>query len=545
MERLEHRTASQGAHPLKLPGGCPRPGFRLVFHVIVLIIAFAFLKPCIRAEDISLFPAASWEHDRDAGLKELTLGYPLFRYSSDGERTDLRIPFIFSIEKHVEVGTFAMDLLWPMSIFRQHPRAGGEGLRRQWYFMLFFSGSNREDKKEGDLSKTVFFPFWFSGRDAGRNPHHIMFPFFWYADNALVYFPFPSTGPQSFFAIFPLFGTFRNLGGNDVIRFYLWPAYIQVRHKDRVKHNIVWPIFGYGTGEEYKSFAVWPLVSWSRRPNGERRLNYLWPLGYHRRNLDKDGEPYAVDLFLPFIIRLRSSRESWDNYFIWGRRETPLRSQWAVLWPLFRTVRWKKDDGRGFAILHFLFRYQKSVEGDVLQIFPLYSRRQKGSQVRTFAPWPLGQYRYDDFGNYTFTRHYFFPFFMRKVEDWQETGIKDTRTFVFPFFHTWRRSDGAFSTSCIRMFYWDKSADLTRNWGSLLPLYLSQGDAAGNYSRRVFWKIYHREHKDGSDLSEVNTLILQWKNRDGQKAVNLLGGLFGYENGPQGRTTRILYIPIR
>ena len=132
---------------------------------------------------------------------------------------------------------------------------------------------------------------------------------------------------------------------------------------------------------------------------------------------------------------------------------------------------------------------------------------------------------------------------MRRKWEYPE-GIREIRTVVFPFYAKRKVSDGSWSTSALRIFYYDKAKDLDRNWGTLFPFYKSEGRPDGCSSKRFFWKLYHHEQAGDYDKREVNTILFQWKRENEAKEYNLLGGLVGLKKKPGKRLWKIFYIPL-
>lgn len=503
---------------------------------------FILISPLLSAGEVSLFPAFSAEKNEDTSTSELNVAYPLFHIRKDAKQTRLIIPLLFSMVNDAETGFRAMDILWPFNIYRRNPRSGQDGFRSWFYFLLLFQQSDKNTPDSGDYSKTTFFPFWYSGTDQNGKSHYIFFPFFYYADDAIMYLPFPSTEKQSYFGILPFYGIFRNLAGNDLIRTVMWPFFVHVHHDTKDKYFFPWPFLGYGKGDDYKAWRFWPLFSWSRWPDGSRKLNYLWPLGYHRNMVRENGGKATFDMFLPFFLRYRSPDEKWDAYSIfYAQRDTPHRHQSGILWPLFHSVKFKQNRGWGFTALLLIFRYQDAEHESIRQFFPFFIKKKKPDQTRIYAPWPLFQYRYDKFANHEKWRWYLFPFLMHKKEK-RKDGTENVRNLLFPFFTSMRSSDGSFYTVAPHLFYNDGDESIIRNLDSILPLYRSFGDAEGNYSRRIFWKIYHREHKKDYDLSEINTLVFQWKKENDSTQYNILGGLFGLVKKSEETRLKLLFM---
>ena len=501
------------------------------------------VSPPAQAMEISLFPLMSCEKATSGSLEwEVNFVYPLFHAASSGDLKEANIPILFSYEKSARLRTVFFDLLWPIFTYHKRPRGEGEGFRSELTLVPFFSRSFKESP-DGNYKKYSLFPIFFIGSDQDRHPFYILFPFFWYADQARVFYPFPSQNPQTFFAILPFFGVFHNLAGNDLIKTWLWPLVVYAEHEGRQKYYFLWPFLGYGTGEGYKAYRFWPLFTWAEFPDGSTRLNYLWPLGYHRRQMLKGGERAALDMFLPLYIRFRSPKERWDYFLLfYGMRDTPLRHQWSLLWPLFRITNFTQTQMQRITLL-LLFDYQNGEKDYILQLFPLFGKREKPDKARSFILWPFYQYKYDDYISHKFTRHYFFPFYMRRQWEYPE-GIREIRTVVFPFYAKRVVSDGSWSTSALRIFYYDKAKNMDRNWGRLFPFYKSEGRLDERTTTRIFWKLYHREQAGDYDKREVNTILFQWKRENEAKEYNLLGGLVGLKKKPEKTLWKFFFIPL-
>jgi len=515
-----------------------------VFQRVFIFLIFALLlKSFALAADVSLFPAASYQHDSETSRTEINLGYPLFNLTSKNGTTQARIPFVFSHRNEADTKKILWDFVWPLITIRSKPRGeGGEERRSQYRFLMMFEKSDK-DTQNDSYKKFTFFPFLFTGTDKNDRSHFIFFPFVWYANDAYVFLPFPSQQPQSYTAFLPFFGDFRNLGNNDRILTILWPLFAKVNNPGKYQYHFLWPVFGYGNGDGYKALSVWPLFSFAKNDGEYTRMNYIWPLGYHRETVLKDGGVKTFDLLFPLFVRQRTPKEKWDYYLLFGRKETPKRSQWGILGPVFRKADYVDDNGYGFDILFSMFKFENSIEARTRQVFPLFGHRRKPKELFYYTLWPVFRHKTTEFETYTYKRTFFFPFYIGRDMVYNDGSWEKRRTF-FPFFGTISKSDGSWQTSALRFFYYDKADAWERNFGSIVSVYNSQGDAQGHYSRRVFGKIYHREHDANIDSSEVNTLVLQLKREEETREYNFLGGLFGVKKNPEKTTFKVFFIPL-
>ena len=511
--------------------------------IFILVFAIIYSLVQVEAGEVSLFPLFSAENNEIPGEKEINILYPLFQYRSTPEKTQTRIPVLFSYEKDKEENETLFDVLWPIFTWSRRPRSGNQGFDVSMNFFLLFSQVHKT-LLEKQYTRRTLFPFLYYGNDWRNHKHFILFPFLWYADKATIYMPFPSTRPQTYRAFIPFYGEFFNLAGNDSIRTILWPCFIRVKHEDRVKYYILWPFFGWGSGENYRSFKIWPLATWGKHPDGSFRMNYLWPFGYHRRSPLENGEELAFDMLFPFFLRLRSPQEKWDHYFfLYGRRISPKRRQLGMLWPLFKTAFYPDTGGRSVTLFALLFSYRWGDDIENFRIFPFYGKRKYKDKERVFIGWPFYQYRFDRFNNLEFSRNYLVPFYMRKLWKW-DNGEEKKSTTVFPFYSSSRNRDGTWKTMGPRLMYHDSEDAVERNWESALPLYRASGDDEGHYEKRIFWKLYHREKRPGLDFLEVNTMLFQWKRKNKTRSFDLLGGLFGLSSEPGKTHYKIFYFTI-
>lgn len=514
--------------------------FQRFFIFIVFVVSFSLVA---HAADVSLFPAASYQHDSDTSRTEINLGYPVFNLTSREGTDQARIPFAFSYRKEADTKRILWDFVWPLFTIRSKPREEGGDERRTQYTFLFMFDKSSKDTQSDSYKKFTFFPFLYTGTDKNDHSHFIFFPFIWYANDAYVFLPFPSQKPQSYLAFWPFFGDFRNLGGNDRIQTILWPLFTKVNNPGKQQYHFLWPVFGYGNGEGYKALSAWPLFSYAQKEDEYTRMNYIWPLGYHRKTVLKDGGVKTFDLLFPLFVRQRTPKEKWDYYLLFGRKETPKRSQWGILGPVFRKAHFTGTEGYGIDILFSLFKLENSEEARTRQVFPLFGHRRKPKELFYYFLWPVFRHKTTDFETYTYKRTYFFPFYIGRNMEYHDGSWEKRRTF-FPFFGTVSKSDGSWKTSALRLFYYDKADAMERNWSSLMPVYNSEGDSEGHYSRRVFGKIYHREYDTNVDQSEVNTLVLQLKREGETREYNFLGGLFGVKKTPEKTSFKVFFIPL-
>jgi len=209
-----------------------------------------------------------------------------------------------------------------------------------------------------EKEKSRFSPL-FRSHNSTESQSASLFPFFWGRD-----------GGRSYWGCFPVYGHLYNRFGFDEARFIIWPAYSRtVRDSDNITYSVLWPVFTYSSGREFKLFPIY-----GRERNLDATYTYmLWPL-FHR----KKSPESSMHAFLPlFMID-----------------QGPNNRSISILWPFFN---YNRDDNFHHRSLDCPWPFLRFASGGYREIrfFPFYWIRQRIGSRKVAILWPLYSYSKD------------------------------------------------------------------------------------------------------------------------------------------------------
>ncbi len=339
--------------------------------------------------------------------------------------------------------------------------------------VLFPLGSFTEERSR-------FFPIY-SSRDRGEHDSWEFFPFF-YGD----------TGEKKYAGFFPFYGAMYDRYGFDEARFVLWPLYSSTTRDGVTKTSLLWPIFQYAPGQEFKIFPIY-----GRKVEEDRvRQYFLWPLIHHERGSRED-----VDAFLPFY---RYSRG-------------PDHKSISLLWPFFTYSRNYEAEHTMFSFLWPLGKYASGAYEE-RTFWPIFSYKNEHLKYKRLTIlWPIykEQHFFDD-GLYTKkTSILVLSGSKRQVN---AKGEVFSSLSIWPFWYS-QHKDGVFSWQFPYLIP-SQHAGYQRNWAPLLTL------ASGSHSEaqtdvNLLWKTFYYQ-------------------RDSQRERTALSFIFSHEQGDGYRQTGFL-----
>jgi hypothetical protein len=308
---------------------------------------------------------------------------------------------------------------------------------------------------------SVFTPLYRSEEDDG-NSHTDIFPIFWgrYED-------------KRYGGFFPLYGTLYHRYGKDVVHFFLWPLYSSSTTGDSKTYSVLWPIFTYSPGREYKVFPLY-----GREQSMEGTYQYaLWPI-FHRKRGAQD-----MDAMLPLFLYAR------------GEQNRTV----SVLWPFFT---YNRDDAAGFMSMDMPWPLIRTASGayEETRIFPLYWSKTEGrtKDMKTIL-WPVYSARTimePDLGYYEHTtRILILSSFQREVKDGQTTSTLH----LWPLFSSYE--DANEKRWRFPNLIPISDAGFRRNWEPLLTVISDEKTLALSQLDILWHTLYYRSEKGRSRLA--------------------------------------------
>jgi hypothetical protein len=506
--------------------------------VAALLVLFSGVRLCTAEATVSLFPVLYWDESDET--TRVDVAAPFVTLQSSPTRWLLALHPLFSAEKDFTKETMSYDVLYPILRFRG--RTSEVASRSRGYFDLLFLihwRSQRDGMR--DKSLTILPLIYWGNQGEGRK-YVLILPLFLYANEAKIYVPYYALKRQSFFSIFPLYGTFRNLPRRDRLQFLLWPLFV-FSSKDETKvYNFVYPFFHYITGGDRMGFKVWPLIGYFRDSGRALKIYYLWPLGHHYRTKLDTADPETLEMFLPFFARVRKKDFAFDYIFpLYAQRRFSGETSRAFLWPLLTVWRNVEKNYHGFSLLWRIFWYERGEDRMTTELFPIAGKTISPNRYRSYFLWFVYNHLISEDADTRFERRYLFPLYIYKQEIWKKTGNEEIRRIFLPFFSFAKEKDGTREKSSLWPLWYDHSEGYERNWAPLWRLYESINYANGDFEKQYGWGFYRSSSKGGVRKSEVNALIFHYRSRDDERQLNFLGGLFGLRKSREGTRLTLLY----
>lgn len=511
--------------------------------------------------------------------------------SLDGQTTETRVlwPFVSSIEtsttlthglhplfstyREKDTGRRGWDLLWPFVTWRSKPRTW-TGTDREIFTILpiYYASSGNVDGVE--TRARALLPFYFSGSQGKRGRYFVLFPFIWFAQDALLPVPLFPRRPQTFAALWPLLGDFRGYWNRDRISFALWPLYVRSEDGKGDDYNtmtsIVWPIFGWRGGPKTSGFRLWPLVNYVKKDGEFTRASYLWPLGLYREGVSgKDTTTTeSVRFFFPFYADIANEQFHFQMLFpFYGKMDQKGRKTRGYALAIYNEDDNLRRGIREHRILWFLIRWTTRIqplpeaEAATVEdapvgggVFPFYTERMSPTMKRQSIFWPFIQKRWDKEPEYEYDRLYIVPFYSDQQRRYND-GTRTSSTFIFPLFRLRKHADGRESFNSLHFWWYDNAEPVDRNYSPIWTFYESRKDArTGAERKRVCKFLYDYERTaSGEERTRWDALLVQGgthKPADPagptREKFSILWGLYGTEEeNEQVTMRRVLWIPFR
>ena len=466
--------------------------------------------------------------------------FPFYNSYSSPEQRSVGVPPFYSKYRDERVGRRTTHVLWPLWRSEKRDDSWAYTERESTSVLPLFHQMAEEDERYGPNQHQYLFPFYFQGTQAKQNGRYvIVFPFFWYAENARMVTPLFPKRPQTFAAFWPFFGHFENYWNRHTIDYVLWPLFVRsIEGKDpevdKITHyTFLWPIFGYYDSKVMGGFNVWPLVSRVEKPDEYLRAYWLWPLGHYRYEVvpewsDKRSEE---TWFLPFYADATTPKYNFDLVFpFYGDLEMKGRRSRGYALAVYNTNENYRSSIRQHRLLWFLIRWTTRIDPNpkagefVLTpepmqgggFFPFYTKTWNSEKVRVSAPWPIYTYRKDREAAQIYTRQFLFPFFGRTVKEFpvaegdsQPAKPTETKRYVWPFYRKTTLKNGHTYTNIPHFFPGLEVNDIDRNYSALWSVYRAERDPqTGARTDQFLGSVYKREKTDAGDVRKSVRLLV-------------------------------------
>jgi len=547
------------------PQGGVTSALRAIF-LLSLLVSTAFAQ---------FFPLA--DRDTVAADGETTETWVLYPFFQTRETTSTLVtglaPLFSKIQKKTNSDRDTY-ILYPFILSRRREQTlNSTDYRRLYVVPLFFTRTEKQRNRK--LYNTILIPFWYEGKQEKRGAYKILFPFFWYAENAKLAVPLFPPREQTFAALWPIIGDFRGYWNRDRIFFFLWPIYVHSSKGDGLDRNsttsLIWPILGLHHGPRVHGLRIFPLFSYATKKDAEgekgfHRSYWLWPLGHRRtgRISDSNAGKQDVTFFFPFYGKFRQPNIKLDFILpFYGKLHVGQRVSRGYFFALYNNEFNYRNGYREDRFLLFIFRKRQPLKG-YEQTFgdkdprtgsaflPFYSRFKNKTSTRQVILWPFFTYRYNQYTDYEHIRKFFVPFFVSLTKKYSDGRVRNDR-FIFPFYRQRTSVDGERRTNYIHAFYYMSSDAIEYSYSPLWTWQETQQNLrTGEKTIRWFKNAVRWERRaDGSLRQAINLFLISHKRERAASGEleswdsRVLGGLVGREKREDGSfRTRLLWIPF-
>ena len=525
-----------------------------------------------------LHPFISWWKNRESGQSALHLFWPLLRRTYR--------PTAFKGED------WKVFYLFPL-LYWGEGRLDQEKAVSRYLLPIYYQG------KQGKHEHLIIFPFIWYARDA-----RLIWPLFPTRPQTFAAF-WPLYGDfrgwwnrdRIVFFLWPLFITSRKGVGSNAVRThsFAWP-FISFYQGKKYKGFRFWPLISTikKRGEFHRMYWLWPLGHYRTGVTPDEKstqtLTAFFPF-YAAMSSPK----IEYELVFPFYGRLNSGKRETRGYAlaIYNTLEDQRRQsiEHRLLWFL---IRWKSslqgaetqpDNSKkpsgiegawdrsstrtlarapdqatsatasGRAIpsnsetpgTSTLSLFPKDSEDDSDErgwaFFPFYSKYSSPKKERKWILWPFYWHRLDRATQFDFERTYVIPFYSSQERRWKDKAISSS-SFVFPFYHSTTRRDGAMRTHALHLWWYDSVDGLDRNYAPLWTFYEKNwNEKTGAERKKILKGLYESEHQPGGEIRRsFNFLFFSAESSEKSSETSLFWGLFSRSRNVDQTSTRLFWV---
>lgn len=450
--------------------------------------------------DFSLGPLFNIDHDEGENSKEINALGPFITYKKSDTSSEFGLRPLFYWVKDKEADFTGLDFLYPFSTYGR----SYEDWRAQSFFYLLSYRSTEVQDGFRDREFTLF-PLIFSksAREEG----------------------------DSYFALFPIYGRLKNRFFRDEINFFLFPLFLQTRKGEDTNNSVLWPFFGYYTGNQ-EGFRAWPLYGYRKKEDVLDEKFILWPI-YVSKERVFYGERMRYFSVFPFYSDFDSPQREHNTY----------------LWPLFSHQVDKKRGIERWDTPWPLINFTRGTEREN-RVFPFYAREIDDGDKEGFYLWPIYKYNTATYEDYRRDRERVLFYLYSDVEENPiiEGGRSGRRIDVWPLFSYRRDREGNRSFHLLSLLepFLSGNEGIERNYSPFWRLYEWEKDKDGKTTASFLWNTYRRESGDKGTRVHLKPIIplFSYVGVGKESSVDFLGGLFGYRSDSYEKTVKLFFIPI-
>jgi hypothetical protein len=366
------------------------------------------------------------------------------------------------------------DYLWPLYTRK--------GFKDETYSRLLFFGYSNDFSESDGRHRQWILPFWYAGEDKHG---------------------------ESYWALWPLYGTIHEFLGRDKIFFAAWPIYTSSEINEVRAKSILWPIYSKVEGDRVSRYRIWPLYGRASLEGQFNKKFVLWPI-YNQVEYTSEKNPGGGFVLFPLYGRIKT--EHADN-------------QWYI--PPFGRYATSEDQW----IVHAPWPFIQLADGVMYKriFWPLYGTKKLGTLQRTYLLWPIlwnnrTTYAYD-----TQYRKLAVPFFayeknvITKEHGELKVGDVTSRYWKIWPLMSWERNGEASRFRTLELWPLRDTPGVERNWAPWWSLY-KRINLDGDVGHHLLWGLYRQQQEEDQ---------FEW---------SLLKGFAGYKRTLSHKEYRFLFI---
>lgn len=464
---------------------------------ITITLAALFLSVgMVFGDDLSIGPAfCEFPLTIGTGHKKEILGPFYYNETNDETGNVWAFPPFFSHQEDPTIDEIEDQSFYPIFSYVKY------GTQYRAQFVELFSFAGGENPGEVHAHRLMVFPIYFQQRSSKTN--------------------------EDYTAVFPFYGTVKNVLFRDKIHFVMFPAYSRTQLKDVVNYNYFFPFVNTRHGNGMHGWQFWPFYgmehkvptlvtnTWGVDTNGGHDQSFvMWPIHIRQNNGIGTPNPEKLRAELPFYASDRS----------------PLRDSTSVIWPFFNWIDDREKNYREWEMPWPLIEVARGQGKHALRIFPFYNHAYNDEMIDNFYLWPV--YKYDAIHAPPLGFHrkrILFFLYQNTYEQNTETGKFRDRVDLWPFALYTRDFNGSSRLQILALLetFLPDSPGIDRNWSPLWSIWRSEKNPAdGKNSQSVFWNLYRRDAAPGA------------------KKISCFFGLYQYQSNSEEKKLRLFYIPV-
>ena len=330
-------------------------------------------------------------------------------------------------------------------------------------------------------------------------------------------------------AVWPLGGTVKNFFGKEEANWFLWPLWVKTQNSGTINYWYPWPLINYRYGKSH-GFAFYPLGGHFSQDGVYDERYFLWPLGYHYVNFERQELKKG---FLPFYAYEKSPnvRDLSIIWPIWGHRKehNPIYEEHRILWPLW-------VQGRGEE--RYVNRWAP---------FYTHSKNKKRCLKKTWYLWPFVKelsWKEGDMNIYQ-EQFLYFVFWSQEQKNCKNLNFFAKKIHFWPIYSYWEDGHGHKQMQMLSPFevFFPTNTMVRDIYTPLFALY--RYDEYNGVIQQSFWFNLFQEKREGDDVHLHCKFLLDYKNTKDEKCFSLLNGLFEYKKVFGEKTIKLFWCKLK